>query len=340
MSLGTGAWYGPSGDCGCCGDRERMPVCCPEIEDCMPEGYVNFSSVRAVVELTDTFTFLNRVHIGICSGPCIGQERVITREYEISGLSAVNGTYDAKFVQRIGLTNEWEETDPSRLNICGAWFLPWIEIEVFERLTASSDWLGGCFANSETITDGPSSVFFNPYYGLFTVDKTNLNWPFLTFSLNHPGLHPVVLRCDPGQQDSTFTPYTCKGGSVKNFTRLWHAESEPRPVSCDPITAGIGSSSLRGVMGTNTVGDTLIPDAGPIGFDSPPPTLTTQICDGVEGTTFGGCDLQYQSLDRTILAYSDTDVRNANCHPTVPNALTNILEWSEFNRKHSILINV
>jgi hypothetical protein len=350
MSLGSGAWYGASGDCGCCGERPPLGGCCGEgYDDCIPEGFRNFSSMRAVVEIDDEFTFYERFHVGVCSGPCVGQDRVQTWDYTLSGLAAVNGTYDAKYIFRDPDTFEWEEIETDRLNRCGSWWFPWVEVEVVNTERYTSVFSGGCFSSIDTTTTGPTTVWFSPYLGRFFPSKTDSSHPFLSlFFGTKTGTHPLLL-CDPSQMDSEFIGYTCRPKTTVNASQYGHVETSARPVSCSALPSIASGFNLQTFF-NNTVQDGATLVGGPVGIGG---ALRNATVDGVDGLVvpfglstgaFAGqgenCVLYYQSVEKTIQDYNFSDSRNASCHPTVPDPLVNEIEWSAFNRKHSILINV
>lgn len=353
MSLGTGNWFGPTGDCNCCGDRDPLGPCCGgAYADCVPEGYINFSSMRAVVDIGNSFTFSERFDQGACSGPCLGQNRVRTWEYSLSGLAAANGTYIAKYVTYNPSTFEWEEIDTDRRNVCGVWFFPWVSVAIVETMTETSVWSGGCFADTTTTITGPASAWFAPYLGRFFTSKTTPNPAFMNLFLGHQTntSHPIVLRCDPGEMATVFQPYTCDVKTTVNVSQYWHIEQTARPVSCSalPDEPVAGGSALQTLF-SNTVSNS-VPSiiGGPVGIGG---NLVNITVDGVEGlaipptgTAFvnngTACDLYYESIEKDIKAYSHTDSRNAPCHPTVPDPLVNTISWPAMRRKHSILLNV
>lgn len=341
MSLGTGAWFGASGDCGCCGERPPLPPCCGEgYGTCIPEGYRNLSSMRAVVLMGDAFTFSERFHTGACSGPCLGQDRVQTWDYTLSGLAAANGTYIAKYITQDPDTVEYEEIETDRRNRCGSWWFPWVEVAVTNTERYTSTWSGGCFSAIDTTTTGPTTVWFSPYLGRFFTSKTDLSHPFLDRFLGHStnASHPLLL-CDPSQLDSEFIGYTCRPKTTVNVSQYGHAEQVSRPVGCSALPSLATGVSLPLVF-DNTVVDGATTVAGPVGVGE---LINNVTLDGVDGHTASGipsCTLHYQSVEKTLLTYNFSDTRNASCHPTVPDPLVNTITWSAFNRKHSILINV
>ena len=342
--LGTGAWFGASGDCGCCSERPPVGPCCGEgYGDCVPEGLRDLSSMRAVFEIDNAFTFFERFHVGVCSGPCIGQNRVQTWDYTISGLAAANGSYDAKYVFQNPDTFEWYELEEGQVNRCGSWWFPWVEVEVVNTERYTSVFSGGCFASIDTTTNGPETVWFSPYFGRFFVSKTELNHPFLPRFLGHVGSHPLLL-CDPSQLDSEFIGYACKPKTTVNTSQYGHIEQgEPRPVACSALPSFATGVGLPLVFG-NTVVVGAITEGGPVGLGDalggPSSVITVDGVDGHLAGGFPGCTLHYQSVEKTLQAYNFSDSRNAPCHPTVPDPLVNEIEWSQFRRKHSILINV
>lgn len=134
----------------CCGDPPPPSCACPP-SDCYPVGKRQFSSIKIEVEIDDTWEmFYERDWISCTQ--CRNQSRYWRAHQCITGLSQLNGTYDAIYYHTPLGGGAYEESDNPQDSPCGIWVFPAIEIEVDAWSKITESWSGGCAPDTDTIT--------------------------------------------------------------------------------------------------------------------------------------------------------------------------------------------
>jgi hypothetical protein len=122
-------WFGPIlQPCGCCYEEPPPPPpppCQCADEDCFAEGEINWQTLKFEAEFADSLSFFTQYKNLICRPGCNRVYAVWETEWEWSGFSAFNGTYDIPFYAYDDYTEAWIEGDPTAIP-CGVWFFPTI----------------------------------------------------------------------------------------------------------------------------------------------------------------------------------------------------------------------
>jgi len=319
-------WHGPQGGCGCCNPGPPPPPpCACELNDCMPEDQFQFSGIKAVAEWDDSFVLTVEETRAVTSGACVCATMIDLWTRAYSGMSAVNGTYDAAYVQNN--SGELVEADPDE-DYCGWWFFPWIEVDLFYTSTFTKTYLNGCNPNFFSNSSRTIPVYYDTYAGVFRT-KTD-SFPDILFG--HPGFNTPVI---PVNFTRTIVPYECRPGDDT--------------LTLDGSTLTDGSFFFSTAQ-SNTVpsGSLITPALGNVGIG---PLTQIVTYDGQKGVVrpyrdgsfipLGNpCQINYESAETTIDAYNQSMVPfNDTCGLyTIP--ATREFEWNAFRRKHSILLNV
>jgi hypothetical protein len=320
-------WHGPRGDCGCCNIEPPPPDCACELNDCILEGKFQFTGVKAVAEWDDEFeTIETSSRTGTFrSCVCAPYTEVWVRSY--SGMSAVNGTYDAVYVVPDG--SDWVESDPDE-DPCGWWFFPLIEVDLSYTNTFTRTFPNGCDPDVFQDASRVIPVYYDTYAGRFIRKVDTFPEIPLTY----------VLGGSPAGRTFTLelTPYDCT-------TR------DPYTLNAEiGVTANTSTLGFFGVVQANGYADAPIAPTFSIGGVGIGELTQTATYDGQLGRVrpyrkgsfvpLGDpCQIDYESAENTLDAfYLLTNPFNDSCgYLTIP--VVRELEWNAFNRKHSILLN-
>lgn len=322
------AWHGPRGDCGCC-DIEPPPPPCPYCDenDCTPEGMRDFSSMKAVVLWDDEFT-KTETRDGIAtfdSCVCAEVNEQWVRAY--AGMSAVNGTYDAAYVNIVD--GVWVEADPA--TDCGFWFFPWLEVDLSYTDTFTRTFYNGCSPNVFQSQSRTISVYFDTYSGGFSRKVDAFPDISLTYLLggNIPGrtftYHWEPYACRPDDD-----PYTLNGeiGVTANTeTKSFFSTVQSNAYADAPIfpTFTVGRVGTGGSL-------LIITYDGQLGSVRPYMNLSR--------VSWGdACAIRYESVENDLDAYYRFDNPFTQPCGLYSIAAERTLEWNAFNRKHTILLN-
>jgi hypothetical protein len=126
-------WFGPIlQPCGCCYEEPPPPPpppCACANTECFEEGELNWRSLKFEVEIDNYLRFFTQYKNLICQPGCNRVYGVRETEFEWSGLSAFNGTYDIPYYVYDDYTEAWIEGDPIAIP-CGVWFYPTITANI------------------------------------------------------------------------------------------------------------------------------------------------------------------------------------------------------------------
>jgi hypothetical protein len=122
-------WFGPVlCPSGCCYEPPPPPPpppCACADTSCFAEDELNFQSLKFEIDFDDGLYFATQYKNLVCQPNCNRVYNVNEAEYEWSGLSALNGTYDIPYYIYDDYTESWIEGDPIAYP-CGVWFYPTI----------------------------------------------------------------------------------------------------------------------------------------------------------------------------------------------------------------------
>lgn len=327
-------WFGPRDECGCCGTPPPPPppppICWCDENDCLPAGKRQFSSVRAVVDLDDSYKITELREDYICGAdPCANEyyERLV--EGEIAGMSAANGTYDGIYLVEVSFS-EYVEADPAEEQ-CGWWFFPYLELTLTNYITDSRTYPSGCRPNQITNLIGPPSVYFDPYNGKFIRKSTDL----IEIPLFSPTLQPYQ---DTATIDHHWVDYNCKGESTESLQLAWAPQG----------SLGTGQRRFPSFPFINAYSPNLLepPLAGPVGI-APSTGMSAGrqiIFDGQlgiaiywgKGVDSPSCQIYWESVENTLAGFYSEITGPAACAGGTANRT---LTWNSFRRKHSIILN-
>jgi hypothetical protein len=332
-------WHGPQGDCGCCNVEPPPPPCaCPE-SDCVPEGLFQFSSIRTEADWDDEFFLIDTNTQFPTTGDCAGQTVLTYSERRITGMSAINGTYDAAFIKLVD--DEWVEADPE--TECGYWFFPLIDVELgwTDIHTRTSTY--GCITQTFSNFVGTRNVYFSTYYGAF-VSKIDAMPSFQLAARSHTENHVATAY-----RSIVFDPYECKPEDEQyTFNDSWWVTNPSGGNLPGDPGAGFPPRTFPAVAQQNAFQfDPLFgpPIAGPIGIGQ---QVVTIVYDGQTGQirpyrtgaglsfVGGTCAINWQQAANTLDAYYDKVTIGS---PGQDFYRIREIEWPSFSRRHAVILN-
>jgi hypothetical protein len=283
--------------------------------------------MKAVVLWDDEFTKTESRNgiatFGSCVCAPVNEQWV--RAY--AGMSVVNGTYDAAYVNRVD--GVWVEADP--VDDCGFWFFPWIEVDLSYTDTFTRTFYNGCAPNVFQSQSRTIPVWFDTYRGTFSRKIDTFPDISLTYLLggSPPGrtfaLHWEPYACKPDDD-----PYTLSGEigvTANTATNGFFATVQANAYADAPIfpTFTVGGVGLA-------ASTQIITYDGQMGVVTPYMNLTR--------VTWGSvCEITNESVENDLDAYYRVDSPFSQPCGLYSLPVERILEWNAFNRKHSILLN-
>lgn len=262
------AWFGPDGNCGCCGPR---PCECNTGASCVPESIGYYRNLAIEIseipnEIFSTFSGFFRPCTSRTCRPT--EELAYSRDWRIIGLSQINGTYPISFFNYDEELEEYVEADPA--DGCGFWGTTNITFQVTFRRTEQDEFrfFGGtppCHVNFQT-GEATINLTFNPFFSEVLTPSYPVNVPGFgnSFAPLIPQTGSVIVP-----QTETLTGAACSGGSTSAITR--------NNISNDPFHRPPGLSLVAGGLVRATPAGTarLQSPGGGAGLPAPaPPGMT------------------------------------------------------------------
>jgi len=240
-------WYGPRGNCGCCGDV-IVPCECgsnPLINDgpCTPEDPGYFRNVA--VEISELPIEIWRRTEAILD-PCVnfpgqnGEEKVNFTEYKIVGMNQFNGTYPGTHYYYDAELDEYYEAEAT--NGCGFWGYTTTTKTLRLEITRNTEHEAGEIIDRQLYGEVEFDVTFDVIQGgiippTYPIPKPS-SWDF---------------RLHFGDLDQPLIPALTQSPLIPTNIDTWFAECRPLPPRSlagtndtnDPIAVVRGAAAIN-----------------------------------------------------------------------------------------------